>query len=160
MCIRDRFIATVHPYDSLSQDELARVATSFSRRDYAAGAPVYRFDDKLPGLYLVETGRVAVTDRNGDSVSELGPRNSFGERGLLRDGVAVTNATALEDSSILMLPRETVLALIAGNRAVARFFDRGRASAAAADDRMPRIATLRVADILTRRPLTLSLIHI
>ena len=149
-----RFIATVHPYDSLSQDELARVATSFSRRDYAAGDPIYRFDDKLPGLYLVETGRVAVTDRNGDSVSELGPRNSFGERGLLRDGVAVTSATATEDSAVLMLPRETVLALIASNRAVARFFDRGRASAAADPDRMPRIATLRVADILTRRPLT------
>ncbi len=26
------FIATVHPYDSLKRDDLARVATSFSRR--------------------------------------------------------------------------------------------------------------------------------
>ena len=28
------FLETVHPYDSLPRDELARVAGSFSRREY------------------------------------------------------------------------------------------------------------------------------
>ncbi len=120
------FIATVHPYDSLKRDELARVAGSFSRRSFAAGDVIYEFGDRLPGLYLIETGRVAVTDRNGDSVSQLGPRNSFGERGLLRDGVAVTSARVIEPAVILMLPRAEVIRLIAEHRAVGRFFDRGR----------------------------------
>ena len=81
------FIATVHPYDSLKRDELARVATSFSRRTFAPGDLIYQFGDRLPGLYLIESGQVAVTDRNGDSVSQLGPRNSFGRtRPALRDG--------------------------------------------------------------------------
>ena len=140
------FIATVHPYDSLSRDEAARVAASFSRRNYDAGATIYHVGDKLPGLYLIQSGRVHVTDRNGDSVSELGPRNSFGERGLLRDGEAVTTAIAAEDSTILMLPLADLKALIAGNRTVARFFERGRGPENRID-----IATLKVGDLLGNR---------
>ena len=143
------FIATVHPYDSLPRDELARVAGSFSRRIYPAGTTIYGFGELLPGLYLIERGRVVVSDRNGDSVSELGPRNSFGERGLLRDGTAVTSATAAEEAVVLMLPRAEVLRLIGAHRSVARFFDRGRGP----EDRGTDIAMLKVGDLLTRAPL-------
>ncbi|TRW97766.1 cyclic nucleotide-binding/CBS domain-containing protein [Paracoccus sp. M683] len=144
------FIASVHPYDSLSRDELAQVADFFSRRQVPAGEVVYEYGDPLPGIWLIEQGRIAVTDRNGDSVSELGPRNSFGERGLLRGGSAVTTARVTEDATLWMLPRETLLGLIAQNRAVARFFDRGRA----ARPRGAEIATLKVSDLLTRKPIS------
>jgi len=146
------FIATVHPYDSLKRDELARVAGSFSRRCLAPGDVIYEFGDRLPGLYLIESGRVAVTDRNGDSVSQLGPRNSFGERGLLRDGVAVTSARALDDAVVLMLPRAEVTRLIAQNRAVARFFDRGRGP----DNRGTDVAMLKVGELLSGKPVGCS----
>lgn len=144
------FIATVHPYDSLPRDELARVAGFFSRRRFAAGQKIYRFGDRLAGLYLIESGHVAVSDRHGDSVSQLGPRNSFGERGLLRDGIAVTSAQAVDDAVILMLPRDEVLHLIQTHRAVSRFFDRGRVSL----DRTPHVATLKVGDLLSRQPVS------
>ncbi|MFV0302722.1 MAG: DUF294 nucleotidyltransferase-like domain-containing protein [Paracoccus sp. (in: a-proteobacteria)] len=146
------FITSVHPYDSLSRDELARVAGSFSRRPMPAGTLVYEHGDELPGIWLIESGRVAVTDRDGACVSELGPSNSFGERGLLREGLAVTTARVVEDAVLWMLPRAALLELIAGNRAVARFFDRGRSG----QGQTPAagIATLKVADLLTRRPLT------
>lgn len=143
------FIATVHPYDGLPRDELARVAGSFSRRDYPAGSTVYTHGDPLPGLYLIEKGSIAVRDRNGDSVSQLGPRNSFGERGLLRDGVAVTSALAETDSTVLLLPRAEVVRLIADHRAVARFFDRGRGPV----DRGTEVAMLKVGELLSARPL-------
>ena len=143
------FIATVHPYDSLSQDELARVAGSFGQRDFAAGQTVYAFGDRLPGIYLIRSGRVVVTDRNGDSVSQLGPRNSFGERGMLRDGIAVTTAVAQDDSRILMLPRDELTRLIRDHRAVARFFDRGRGPERAAD-----LSALKVRDLLARKPVS------
>ena len=108
------FLASVHPYDSLPRDELARVATSFSRRDIPAGTPVYAFGEPLAGLFLIETGGVEITDRNGGLVSLLGPRNSFGERGLLRDGLAVTSAKASEDTTVLILPGTELSRLIAG----------------------------------------------
>lgn len=142
------FIATVHPYDSLKRDELARVAGSFSRRSFAPGQTIYEFGDRLPGLYLIESGHVVVTDRHGDSVSQLGPRNSFGERGLLRHGTAVTSARALDEAVILMLPRDEVTRLIKEHRAVARFFDRGRG----VPDRGTSVATLKVGELLSGKP--------
>ena len=144
------FISTVHPYDCLKRDELARVAGFFSRRRFGPGDPVYEFGDRLPGLYLIETGHVEVTDRNGDSVSQLGPRNSFGERGLLRDGVAVTSARAMDAADILMLPRAEVIRLISEHRAIARFFDRGRGPV----DRGSDVARLKVGELLSGKPVS------
>ena len=52
------FLETVHPYDALPQDELARVATSFSRRDIAAGEVIYTGGLPLERLFLVMQGAV------------------------------------------------------------------------------------------------------
>lgn len=146
------FIATVHPYDSLPRDELARVANSFSRSDVAAGQIIYSHGQPLEGLYLIQSGAIEVQDPSGDTVSRLGPRNSFGERGLLRDGRAVTSARARLDSTILMLPRDEVLRLIADHPAVARFFDRG----GVAQSRGAEVAMLKVGELLSQRPLFCS----
>ena len=77
------FLETVHPYDSLPQDELARVATSFSRRELAADQVIYAAGEPMQGLFLIMQGAVEVMDPSGVLVSILGPRNSLGERGLM-----------------------------------------------------------------------------
>jgi CBS domain-containing protein len=98
------FLEGIHPYDALPRDELARVAGSFSRRTAPAGETIYRQGDVLDGLYLIESGAVEITDLNGVQVSLLGQGNSFGERGLSRDGRAMTSARAIEDTTLLLLP--------------------------------------------------------
>lgn len=144
------FLQTVHPYDGLPQDELTRVARSFSRREYPAGSQIYSAGEPLRGLYLVKRGAVEVFDRNGALVSQLGPRNSFGERGLMRDGLALTTARSSEDSVLLMLPVGDLRRLIAEYPSFERFFHRGRS----ADSRPSDLAALRVADLMVRRPVT------
>ncbi|HEX9858770.1 MAG TPA: cyclic nucleotide-binding domain-containing protein, partial [Paracoccaceae bacterium] len=123
------FLETVHPYDSLPRDELARVASCFSRREFSAGEEVYHAGEPLKGLYLVKRGSIEVLEPSGGLVSLLGPRNSFGERGLLRDGVAVTTARVTENAVLLLLPTHDFRRLIADFPAFERFFNRGRASA-------------------------------
>ena len=145
-----RFLETVYPYDALPQDELARVAGSFGRREAAAGELIYRFGDSLAGLYLIERGAVDITDSNGVQVSALGPRNSFGERGLSRDGRAMTTAKAVEPSSLLILPPEEFRRLIAAFPAFARFFDRSRP----AEGKKADLATLLVTDLMAADPVT------
>ncbi|MBN8292375.1 cyclic nucleotide-binding/CBS domain-containing protein [Rhodobacter sp. NTK016B] len=146
------FLETVHPYDSLPRNELVRVATSFGRREYRAGDPIYEADEPLKGLYLIKRGSVEVTDRNGVLVSILGPRNTFGERGLLRDGLAVTTAAAVEPSVVLLLPEAEWRRLIAGVPAFERFFNRSRP----AETRGTDLSTLKVSDLMARMPVTLS----
>ncbi len=144
-----RFLETIHPYDVLPRDELARVATSFSRRDMAVGDIVYRLGDMLDGLFVIEEGAVEITDANGVQVSLLGPRNSFGERGLGRDGRAVTTAKAIEDGALLVLPPVEFRRLIEAFPAFARFFDRTRP----AEGKKTDLATLLVTDLMATEPL-------
>ncbi|MGO4851210.1 DUF294 nucleotidyltransferase-like domain-containing protein [Phaeovulum sp. W22_SRMD_FR3] len=143
------FLQTVHPYDNLPPDELARVARSFSRREYLPGALIYAFGEPLGGLFLIKSGGVEITDRNGALVSLLSARNSFGERGLLRDGLAATTARASEPSVVLMLPADDFRRLIDSSDAFARFFNRSRAGEPRAAD----FALMKVSDILARAPL-------
>lgn len=144
------FLQSVHPYDSLPPDELTRVASSFSRREYPAGTEIYAAGEPLRGMYLVKRGTVEVLDSNGGLVSLLAPRNSFGERGLLREGLAVTTARATEESVLLMLPTAEFKHLIANFPAFTRYFSRGRGHEARTGD----LTTLKVSDLMARIPVT------
>lgn len=146
------FLETVHPYGSLPQDELARVASSFSRREYGPGEEIYHVGEPLRGLCLVKRGAVEVLDPSGGLASLLGPRNTFGERGLLRDGIALTTARAAEPSVILLLPTGQFRLLIATYPAFERFFQRGRP----ADARDADLTTRKVADLMARAPVTIA----
>ncbi|MDO5530221.1 MAG: DUF294 nucleotidyltransferase-like domain-containing protein, partial [Paracoccus sp. (in: a-proteobacteria)] len=144
------FIASIHPYDNLPRDELTRVANSFIRRDFAAGEQVYRRGDTLDGLYLIENAEVEITDQNDVQVSQLGRGNSFGERGLMDDGVAATSARIALPGAVLLLPAAEFRRLLRESAAFARFFDRRRTDERDAAD----VAVLKVRDFLTRAPLT------
>jgi len=146
------FLETVHPYDNLPQDELARVAGSFSRRSYAAGERIFAAGETLDGLYLVKSGEVEIIDTHGALVSLLGPRNSFGERGLMREGLAVTTARAVRDTVTLVLSTEAFRRLFDENAAFRRFFQRGRGVEA----RPPELTTQKVSDLMTGDPITVS----
>ena len=143
------FLETVHPYDSLPQDELARVAGSFRRREIAEGQRIYAAGEVLEGLYLIQRGEVEVIDGHGGLVSLLGPRNSFGERGLMRDGRAVTTARASRDTLALVLPVEEFRHLFDAHPSFRRFFQRGRS----AEVRPPELTAQKVGDLMSRDPI-------
>lgn len=144
------FLETVHPYDGLPQDELARVAGSFSRRDYAAGEEVYHAGEPLKGLYLVKRGAVEVLEPSGGIVSLLGPRNSFGERGLMRDGLAVTTARVTQDSVLLMLPVAEFRRMMVDHPSFERFFHRGRGG----EHREAELTAQKVERLMAHEPIT------
>ena len=146
------FLETVHPYDSLPRDEMARVAASFSRRHYDDTAVIYSAGQPLDGIFLILEGSVEVLEPSGGLVSLLGPRNSFGERGLMRDGMAVTTARATEGAEILMLPQAEFRRLIASYPAFERFFHRGRQH----ENREADISTRKVGDLIARAPISVG----
>lgn len=147
-----RFLARTHPYNSFERDETARVAALFRPVEVAADARIYEIGAPLEGLYLIETGHVIVVDEDGEQISSLGPGNSFGERGLLRDGLAVTSATAAQDSRLWVLPKVAFDELNKAQPAFRRFFSRGarRPPATRPND----LTTARVADLMSKDPRT------
>ncbi|MEY8838775.1 DUF294 nucleotidyltransferase-like domain-containing protein, partial [Cribrihabitans sp. XS_ASV171] len=145
-----RFLRTVHPYDSLEPDRLDTLAPRFQQRKVDAGEDIYTLGQPLDGLFLIQDGEVTVRDENDAPVSILGPRNSFGERGLARDGRAVTSARASADSMLLLLPRAAFEALVAEEPTFARFFDRRRGEGSRGSD----LATSRVETFMAANPAT------
>ncbi|WP_415183041.1 DUF294 nucleotidyltransferase-like domain-containing protein [Phaeovulum sp.] len=144
------FLETVHPYDSLPRDELARVAGAIRRKTIPAETLIYEIDEPLGGIFVIQEGGVEVLDRNGALVSLLSHRNSFGERGMARDGLAATTVRTKQDSIVLMLPASEFHRLIHDFPSFERFFNRGRGH----DPRSNEIVTLKVADLIARKPVT------
>ncbi len=145
-----RFLTSVHPYDALDEAALAALLPAFRTKSMAAGQQIYTPGEPLEGLYLIHSGAVEVRDQNGAQISALGPRNSFGERGLSRDGIAVTSARTAEDTVLLVLPKSDFLRLVETEPVAARFFDRQRGPKPKRAD----LATSRVETLMARDPLT------
>ena len=148
---RRDFLQGVHPYDCLTPSELTRVAEAFVPRDCARGETVYAAGDTLEGLYLVVSGMISVVDANGAQVSRLGARNTFGERGLVRGGVALTTARAVEPAQVLVLPADSFHFLRDTNAAFARFFDRARTQMR---EQKGDLSTQKVADLMAKSPVS------
>lgn len=147
-----KFLETVHPYDSLPRAELEHVAETFICKKLLAGAEVYAHGSALPGLFVIMEGSVEVRDAAGTVISQLSPRNSFGERGLMADGRAVTSARALSDLLLLVLPVSEFKRLMGEQPVYARFFTRGRA----AETRRSDMALRKIGDLMSKPALVCS----
>lgn len=147
-----RFLETAHPYDNLSADERLHIAGTLSCRDYAAGELIYRIDDPLGGVFIILDGEVESTDRHGAVVSLLTTRDTFGERGLLRDGHAATTTRASRASRIAQLPSTEFHRLLDTFVSFRRYFQRSTRPFTPSAD----ILTQKVSTLISRAPLYCS----
>ncbi len=142
------FLSGIHPYDSFTPNALTALSQRCTVQRFAAGDPIYTCGTPLAGLYVILSGDVNVEDANGVQLSHLGSRNSFGERGLLRDGLAVTTAQAASDCRLIQLPADLFTELLHTDPGFARFFDRSRGTAPEISD----LSTTSVADLMAANP--------
>ncbi|MFL4468709.1 DUF294 nucleotidyltransferase-like domain-containing protein [Tateyamaria armeniaca] len=145
-----QFLASVHPYDALAEADLTALANLCSEQTFATGDSVFTVGDAAQTLFVIARGEIEITDETGVQLSILGPRNSFGERAILRNDTIKRTATVTLDATLIAIPAKTLLALIEAHAAVARFFDRRRPPRSTARD----LATLSVARLMTRDPMT------
>ncbi len=129
-----QFIASVHPYDSLPEHDLTALAQACQALEFPAEDVVYSVGDTATHLYIIAAGEVEITDEIGVQLSLLGPRNSFGERALLRDETTTRTAKAVSKVTLIAVPRIQFYALIKAHSSVAKFFDRRRPTAPAQTD--------------------------
>ena len=116
------FLRSVHPFDRLPGPELQALAASLELGRHAAGTTVFSAGDPITHLHLLEAGGIEIREAHGGLVSELGRGDCFGERGLLRDGIARTTARATADARVWRLPAAQLHRLIDDYPAVAGHF--------------------------------------
>ncbi|MEM9778774.1 MAG: DUF294 nucleotidyltransferase-like domain-containing protein [Pseudomonadota bacterium] len=144
-----QFLASVHPYDCLPEDRLAALAARCTARTCAAGEVLYTIGDTISDLYVLVSGEVEIKDDAGVQISLLGPRNSFGERALLRGDNATRTATVISDACLILLPAAALFELIESDPTAARFFDRRRPTRPDPKD----LTTLPVEQLMSRDPI-------
>ncbi len=150
---RLNFLSHLHPYDDLPKPVLAQIADTATWLDAEAGDQIYTAGQPLDGLYVIASGQVCITDDSGTQISLLETGNSFGERGLLKDGLAVTSAKAETATRLLVIPRTLFDMLFKDHEPVHRFFDRRRGVEVSKFDLTRiRVETLMAADPKTCTP--------
>ncbi|PJI84687.1 CBS domain-containing protein [Yoonia maricola] len=120
------FLKQLHPYDALPERAFHALWKEVMFRTYPKGTAIYDLGEELDGLFIIESGQVTIRDENENQISQLGRENSFGERGLMKGGIAVTSARAQEDARLICIPPPVFHKLRADHKAYRRFFDRTR----------------------------------
>lgn len=92
----------------LPQQTLERLARSLSSMSVPTGSVVFREGDRGDRYWIIERGRVEVT-QEGKVLRELGPGDGFGEIALLRDIPRTATITALTDLDLKGLERDEFL---------------------------------------------------
>jgi CRP-like cAMP-binding protein len=82
---------------------------------WPAGHTVFENGSASSGLFIVLSGRVRVLGSSGGELAELGPGEHFGELSLLFGTTHQHTVETLEDSELMVLPRECFDALVAEN---------------------------------------------
>ncbi|WP_371223149.1 DUF294 nucleotidyltransferase-like domain-containing protein [Roseovarius sp. 2305UL8-3] len=145
-----QFLASVHPYDSLPDAMLASTAEACEAKTFAVGETIFTVGDEISSLYVITDGEVEITDEADVQLSILGPRNSFGERALLRGGIASRTAVTAKEATMIVVPSEVLFGLIDAHAPAAKFFDRrhpGRSDGKG-------LTTMPVKRLMTRDPVT------
>jgi CRP-like cAMP-binding protein len=95
----------VELFAGATTEQLSFIAAISRETRATTGTILYRQGDEPNGLYVVISGRVAVT-RGADVIETIGPNGSFGVWALFDDQPRLTDAAAVEDSNVLFVPRE------------------------------------------------------
>lgn len=149
-------LSYLHPYDVLSDDTRTEILNQSDWIDTGKGQQIYAHGDRLKGLYIIESGQVSITDETGAPLSLLGRENSFGERGLLRGGFAVTSAIAQEDCRLLCIPAALFQSLLMNHETLERFFDRARRGPSTSNAQSSTLTNVRVETLMAANPAACS----
>ncbi len=143
------------PFDLLPEESRPPLARDVRRIDVGEGQVLFHESDPLDGLYIVESGALDIESSNSDLVSQRGPGDIMGERGLLRDGRAMLTARVTQPGSLLVVPADRFHELIETVPAFADWF--GRSTPARPTEEGPYatgLTALQVSDLMSRQAVT------
>ena len=112
-------LKTVPLFSSLSDEQLRMLAPGIQLRSYPRNTFILRAGEPTDALYVILSGRVKVLipDEEGREVilSTMGPRDFFGEMGLLDDQPRSASVETLEPCETLRLAKNGFMACLRGN---------------------------------------------
>jgi CRP-like cAMP-binding protein len=115
-------LAAVPDFSALDDRTLLRVVGASANLTWSAGSVVFEKGSASEALYIILSGRVQISDNvDGEPVeiAALDAGDFFGELSLLLHTEHSKTATALDDSELMVLPKDSFQELLASNAELA-----------------------------------------
>lgn len=112
---------------SVDDHTLLAVVGASANLHWAAGSMVFEKGATAEGLYVVLSGQVRIfetEDGRETDVVTLGPGGFFGEHAVLLERIHSKSAQAMEDTELMVVPKESFQSLMAGNPELAAYLRR------------------------------------
>lgn len=110
------FLRSVPYFSALSPEEIERIARETLERSFARGEVLFLEGEPCQGLYLVKTGRVRIFKSSPEGREQVlftaGSGTTFNEVPVFDGGPNPASASALEATTVYIIPEETVLSLL------------------------------------------------
>ncbi|CAL8480312.1 Mechanosensitive ion channel (plasmid) [Caballeronia sp. S22] len=120
---REALLKRVSLFDSLSGDDVSRLAKRLSRHEYQANHQVLAPDTVPDSLSIVHSGVLSVSIMDGTSsreISRIGPGEAFGEAGLLAGLAMQVAITTLTPSVLFKLGKDDMTSFLKDHGEVAK----------------------------------------
>ena len=145
-------LKSVPLFSHLPAEQLATLAKCAALRRYPRGTLILRAGEQTDGLYIMLAGRakVLIPDEEGHEVilSLIGPREFFGEMGLLDDNPRSASVETLEACELMRVSKADFLGCLSDNFEMAMRILRGLVKRLREADR--QIESLALMDVYGR----------
>lgn len=114
-------------FGAIDDRTLLRIVGTSANLVWSAGSVIFEKGSSAEALFIILSGRVQILDVVDDEqveIATLGPGDFFGELALLLHTVHSKTALALEDSELMVLPKDSFQELLASNAELAGHFRR------------------------------------
>jgi CRP/FNR family cyclic AMP-dependent transcriptional regulator len=116
---RARVLASCALFADLGPSEVARLAAAASVERYRRGQLVFAAGDDADSLAVVGEGSLKAVGRSAEGDDQLlavvGPMDVLGELSVIDGGARSASVVALDDATVLRVPRRTVLDVAIGS---------------------------------------------
>ncbi len=111
------FLRSVSYFTALSAEEIKRIENHVLERSFAKGEILFLEGEPCGGLYVVKSGWVRIYKSSPEGREQVlliaRPGDSFNDVPVFDGGPNPASASALESSTVYIIPKETLLALVA-----------------------------------------------
>jgi len=159
--IRD-FVASHHPFDTLTEDVINDIIPSLTIRYLRRGREFPPKDESEKVLYLIRRGAISLVDVKGRLLSKLGESDFYSPFCALHDD-KIDSGEATEDTLMYLIPCEIIESLSKKHPDFARFFKPETAdrlkqalSRISQNPGGSSLTTLKIIDLIKREPICLD----
>ncbi|THH36105.1 CBS domain-containing protein [Aliishimia ponticola] len=149
-------LAQLAPFGRLPAEVLSLLSGELLEKSADADEVIFTEGDDLPGLYVILAGNVEIRSAEEAVVSHRGAGDLIGDRGLLREGIAVLTVRATEPTTMLGITAARFHELMQTVPDFALWFDKARPSQTSPDSDPggSGLMAVHVADMMSPDPIT------